>query len=169
MARAGTLRAGDRAPDFEAETQTGERVRLSDYLARGPVVLYFYPKAFTPGCTKESCHFRDLAAEFQAAGATVLGVSADPPERQAAFDRRYGLGLTLLSDRDRSVARAYGVRRAGPLFNRRTTFVIGADGRILDVIASELNMEVHADRALEALRRAGTGPGDDATRRASTP
>lgn len=146
------MRQGDTAPDFEAVTQHGERVRLDDYLAKGPVVLFFYPKAMTRGCTAESCHFRDLAAEFAEAGAARLGISADPVDRQAAFADKEGLDYPLLSDPDRSIARAFGVKRPGPLFNRRATFVIDTDRTVLEVIASETNMHTHADAALAALR-----------------
>jgi thioredoxin-dependent peroxiredoxin len=145
---------GESVPDVEALTQTGETVRLSEYLANGPVVLFFYPKAMTPGCTKENCHFRDLQAEFDAIGATRLGISADRPDQQARFATRYDLDFPLLSDPDGSIARAFGASRRGPLFNRRITFVIGADGRLLDIIKSELNMQVHGDRALEVLQTA---------------
>ena len=145
---------GELVPDFEALTQTGETVKLSDYLARGPVVLFFYPKAMTPGCTKENCHFRDLQAEFDAVGTTRLGISADRPDQQARFATRYDLDFPLLSDADGSIARAFGAARKGPLVNRRVTFVIGADGRLLDIIKSELNMQVHGDRALEILKTA---------------
>ena len=143
---------GEIVPDFEAQTQTGETVRLSDYLKRGPVVLFFYPKAMTPGCTKESCHFRDLQAEFDAAGATRLGISADKPTLQAKFASKYDLDFPLLSDSDGSIARAFGASRRGPLFNRRITYVIAADGKLLDIIKSELNMQIHADKALEILK-----------------
>jgi peroxiredoxin Q/BCP len=145
---------GEVVPDFEALTQTGETVKLSDYLANGAVVLFFYPKAMTPGCTKENCHFRDLQAEFDAIGATRLGISADRPDQQAHFATRYDLDFPLLSDTDGSIARAFGASRRGPLFNRRITFVIGADGRLLDIIKSEMNMQVHGDRALEVLQTA---------------
>ena len=146
------MNPGDLAPDFTALDQNGDEVTLSGLLADGPVVLFFYPKAFTPGCTKESCHFRDLADEFAAIGAHRLGISADDVATQARFDEHYRLGMPLLSDPDRSIAKAYGVKRPGGILNKRQTFVIGADGRIVDVIASEFNMEAHADAALAALR-----------------
>lgn len=146
------MRPGDLAPDVEAVTQDGVTVRLSDFLATGPVVLFFYPRAMTPGCTAESCHFRDLAGEFAALGASRVGISADPVERQAAFAERHDLGYPLLSDPDRSIAKAFGVKRPGPLFNRRATFVIDTDRRVLEVIASETNMDTHADTALAVLR-----------------
>jgi peroxiredoxin Q/BCP len=146
------MKPGDLAPDFEAPSQRGDTLPLGSLLERGPVVLFFYPKAMTPGCTKESCHFRDLAAEFAAVGATRLGISADDVDRQARFADKHGFDFDLLSDCDRSIARAFGVKRPGPLGNRRMTFVIDTDRRILEVIGNEMNMEVHADRALEVLR-----------------
>lgn len=146
------MHAGDTVIDFEAPDQSGHPVRLGDVLRHGPVVLYFYPKAMTPGCTKESCHFRDVRSEIEAAGGRVLGISADAVDRQRQFDERHSLGFPLLSDPYRRIAAAFGVKRPGPLFNRRTTFVIDTDMRLLDVVSSELNMSVHADRAIAALR-----------------
>lgn len=146
------VKKGDPAPDFTLPNQDGEPVHLKSVLADGPVVLFFYPKAMTPGCTAESCHFRDLAAEFAEAGAQRLGISADGVDKQSEFASRYDLDYPLLSDRDRKVSSQYGVKRPGPLWNRRTTFVIGQDGTVLDVISSETNMDVHADRALATIR-----------------
>lgn len=148
------LDAGDLAPDFSLPDQTGTVRTLSGLLADGPVVLFFYPKAMTTGCTKESCHFRDLAGEFAAVGAQRVGISADDVDRQAAFDGKHSLGYPLLSDADRTVARQFGVKRPGPLMNKRATFVIGADRRVLAAFSSELNMEAHADEALRVLRSA---------------
>lgn len=149
------MRTGDQAPDFAAVDQTGDMVRLSEMLADGPVVLFFYPKAFTPGCSWESCYFRDLATEFADLGAQRVGISADDVSTQAEFHAEHDLGFPLLSDPDRSVAKRFGVKRPGPLLNKRTTFVIETDGTLLDVIATEFNMETHADAALAAL--AGRG------------
>lgn len=145
------LRAGDRAPDFELSDQHGNTVTLAGLLANGPVVLFFYPQAMTTGCTREACHFRDIAAEFEAVGAQRIGISADPVDKQAEFDDKHGLGYPLLSDPDRVVAGAFGVSRRGPLPTKRATFVIGADQTIVEVVTSELNMNVHADKALAAL------------------
>ena len=146
------MRTGDLAPDFELPDQTGTPRKLSEFLADGPVVLFFYPAAMTYGCTKESCHFRDLAAEFAAVGAQRVGISADPVEKQRKFDEKESLGFPLLSDPDRLVAAQLGAKR-GPSFlpNRRVTFVIDTDRTILDVIHSELSMGSHADRALAKL------------------
>ena len=146
------LQVGDTAPEFELADQHGQRVSLTTLLADGPIVLFFYPKAMTTGCTKESCHFRDLAAEFAQVGATRVGISADKVDKQAEFDEKHDLGYPLLSDPDRKVASQFGVKRMGPIFNKRATFVIDTDRRVLASISSEMNMELHADEALEVLR-----------------
>jgi len=146
------LSEGDVVEDFELPDQHGDPVSLSGLLKDGPVVLFFYPKAMTTGCTRESCHFRDLAGEFAEVGAQRVGISADDVDRQAQFDAKHDLGYPLLSDQDRTIAGRFGVKRMGPVFNKRATFVIDTDRRVLAAISSELNMEVHADRALEVLR-----------------
>jgi peroxiredoxin Q/BCP len=146
---------GDVVDDFVLPDQSGTPRRLSELLATGPVVLFFYPAAMSRGCTAEACHFRDLAAEFAAAGAQPVGVSADAVERQQAFDAGNDLGFPLLSDPDRTVAAQFGAkRRIGAIPVKRQTFVIGADSRVLGVVRSELAMEKHADSALDILRAA---------------
>jgi len=145
---------GDVVDDFELPDQTGTPRRLSELLAGGPVVLFFYPAAMTSGCTAESCHFRDLAAEFAAAGAQRAGISRDKVEKQKQFSDLHGFDYPLLSDSDGTVATALGVKRKlalGPLSNRRMTFVIDTDRTILEVIHSETNMNDHADKALQVL------------------
>ena len=145
------LRIGETVPDFELPDQTGTPRKLSDLLANGPVVLFFYPAAMTYGCTKESCHFRDLKAEFGAVGAQPVGISADNVDKQKQFDEKESLGLPLLSDPDRTVAAELGVKRGfGP--NKRTTFVIDTDRTVLGVIHSEISMGSHADKALAVLK-----------------
>ena len=146
------MKAGDKAPEFEAINAAGETVELSKLLTDGPIVLFFYPAAFTPGCTRESCHFRDLNAEFSSLGAQLVGISADSVDKQSRFANTYGFEFPLLSDGGSKIARRFGVSRPGFLPNSRTTFVIDTDGQVLDVIHSEFNMNVHADRALAALR-----------------
>jgi len=146
------MRTGDVVPDFSLPADDGTTVTLSDVLAQGPVVLFFYPKAMTTGCTKESCHFRDLGAEFDAAGAIRLGISADAVDRQQEFSAKHGFDYRLLSDTDRSVAKTFGVKRPGPLFSKRSTFVIDQDRRVLASISSEINMDKHADEALAVLK-----------------
>ncbi len=145
---------GDVVQDFELPDDTGTPRRLSEFLAVGPVVLFFYPAAMTRGCTAESCHFRDLAAEFAAVGAQRVGISRDPVAKQAEFSRLHGFDYPLLSDPDGVVADRFGVRRRlplGPLSTKRMTFVIGVDRRIVEVVHSERGMNEHADRALRAL------------------
>ncbi|MBM0231069.1 peroxiredoxin [Micromonospora sp. STR1_7] len=145
---------GDVVEDFELPDETGTPRRLSEFLATGPVALFFYPAAMTRGCTAESCHFRDLAAEFAALGASRVGISRDPVAKQAEFSRLHGFDYPLLSDVDGRVAQQLGVRRRlplGPLSMKRMTFVIGTDRRIIEVIHSEVSMNDHADRALRAL------------------
>jgi thioredoxin-dependent peroxiredoxin len=152
------MRTGDAVPDFELPDQDGTPRRLSRLLAAGPVVLFFYPAALTPGCTKEACHFRDLAAEFAAAGVQRVGISRDAIARQRQFADKHGFDYPLLSDADGAVARLFGVKRDGLLGRlgpvKRWTFAIGADQRVAAVIHSEVNMDAHADRALAALARA---------------
>jgi peroxiredoxin Q/BCP len=146
---------GERVEDFELPDQDGTPRRLSTLLADGPVVLFFYPAAMTAGCTAEACHFRDLAAEFAAAGAQRVGISRDPVDKQRAFADRHHFDYPLLSDPDGAVASAMGVRRKlplGALSTRRVTLVIDTDRTVLDVIHDERNMTEHADRALTRLR-----------------
>jgi peroxiredoxin Q/BCP len=146
-----TLTEGSRAPDFELPDQTGALVRLTDLLTTGPVVLFFYPAAMTSGCTKESCHFRDLGAEFDAAGGQRVGISTDSVAKQQQFADAYSFDYPLLSDEAGQVATAYGVRRKYITPVKRATFVIGSDQVIGKVITSELRFEAHADKALAAL------------------
>jgi thioredoxin-dependent peroxiredoxin len=148
---------GDVVDDFELPDETGTPRKLTEFLASGPVVLFFYPAAMTRGCTVESCHFRDLAREFADAGATRVGISRDTVSKQRQFADKHSLGYPLLSDPDGRVARQFGVRRGlalGPLVTKRMTFVIGPDRRVLDVIHNEVSMDAHADRALQGLRAA---------------
>ncbi len=148
------MQPGDLVEDFTLPDETGTPRRLSELLAGGPVVLFFYPAAMTAGCTKESCHFRDLTAEFAALGARPVGISADPVDKQRQFADKHAFGYPLLSDPDKVVAGMLGVSRGllglSPL--KRTTVVIDTDRRILARIASEFKMHTHADEALAVLR-----------------
>lgn len=144
---------GDTVEDFALPDETGTVRRLADLLAEGPVVLFFYPAALSPGCTSQACHFRDLTAEFAAVGARPVGVSGDPVERQAEFAGRHALGMPLLSDPDGTVRERFGVKRGIALApTKRATFVIAPDRTVLAVVRSEIRMNAHADRALAALR-----------------
>lgn len=149
------IRTGDTAPDFQLPDQAGTIRTLTSLLADGPVVLFFYPAAMTPGCTKEACHFRDLAGEFTAVGANRVGISTDPVTKQAKFADIQSFDYPLLSDADGKVAAQFGVKRGllGKLMPvKRTTFVIDTDRTVLAVISSEINMDTHADKALEVLK-----------------
>ncbi|MGB2919759.1 MAG: peroxiredoxin [Mycobacterium sp.] len=150
------MNQGDQVSDFELPDQTGTTRTLTELLAGGPIVLFFYPAAMTPGCTKEACHFRDLAAEFAAVGASRVGISADAVDKQAKFAEQQSFDYPLLSDTDGVVATQFGVKRGllGKLMPvKRTTFVIDTDRTVLAVIASEFSMDTHADKALEVLRQ----------------
>jgi peroxiredoxin Q/BCP len=147
------MQRGDVVADFELPDETGTPRKLSEFLARGPVVLFFYPAAMTYGCTRESCHFRDLKAEFESVGAQRIGISADKVEKQREFSEKHGFDYPLLSDPDRKVADRFGVKRGlSFLPNKRATFVIDSDAKVLAVINSEVNMSAHADKALDVLR-----------------
>jgi peroxiredoxin Q/BCP len=148
------LKVGDKVEDFALPDETGTTRSLTELLAEGPVVLFFYPAALTPGCTAEACHFRDLAAEFAAVGARPVGISGDAVDRQQEFADRHTLGIPLLSDADGTVRERFGVARGFSLApTKRVTFVIGQDRTVLEVVRSELRMNTHADRALAALRK----------------
>lgn len=147
------MHVGDLAPDFTLVDQHGVPRSLSGSLEDGPVVLFFYPAALSKGCTQESCHFRDLASEFAALGAQRIGISMDSLQRQARFAEQNNLDYPVLADIGGNVSRQFGVKRSLDFLKvKRTTFVIGRDQRILDVIASELNMNVHAERAIASLK-----------------
>ncbi|EME62082.1 peroxiredoxin [Amycolatopsis decaplanina] len=148
---------GDIAPDFTLPDDKGDERTLSDFLSSGPVVLFFYPAAMTSGCTAESCHFRDLAAEFAEVGAHRVGISPDAVAKQREFSAEHGFDYPLLSDVDGVVAKQFGVwRKFSPLHAKRHTFVIDTDRKVLEVIKSELKFTVHADKALTALRERKT-------------
>lgn len=149
------LKEGDRAPDIRVQTDAGETFQLSE-LKGQRVVLYFYPKADTPGCTTQACEFRDDIKKFAKKGTQVVGISPDKPAAQAKFKDKYDLPFALLADEDKSAANAYGVWKEKNMYGRkvmgieRTTFVIGADGTI-EKIYSKVKAKGHAAAVLEAL------------------
>ena len=153
------IESGDPAPDFELPDQDGRTVKLSDFRGQR-VVLYFYPKADTPGCTKQACGVRDHHADYEAAGAAVLGVSPDPVAKVKCFEEKYGLDFTLLADEDHALAEAYGVWVQKSMYgrtyfgNERTTFIIDRDGRVGEVLRKVKPAE-HDEQALEALVHVG--------------
>ncbi|MFL5824010.1 MAG: thioredoxin-dependent thiol peroxidase [Solirubrobacteraceae bacterium] len=151
------LQPGDPAPDFTLPDQNGEPVTLSG-LGGQTVVLYFYPKADTPGCTTQACGVRDHQADYQGADAVVLGVSPDQVKAVSKFDQKYGLGFPLLADSDHAVAESYGVWVEKSMYgrkymgNERSTFVIGPDGKIKEILRKVKPAE-HDDLVLGSLGR----------------
>lgn len=149
------LQPGDQAPDFTTVDDQDNTVSLSDFRGR-PVVLYFYPKDHTPGCTAEACRFRDLHGELEAAGAVVLGVSPDSVQSHQRFRDKHKLPFRLLSDPEREMAQAYEVLKPKRMFGRtymgidRTTFLIDGEGRIKAVIRG-IRADKHPDEALRLL------------------
>ena len=146
------LKVGDRAPSFILQTETGEKIGLKDLKGK-TVILYFYPKDMTPGCTQEACDFRDLHPQAKKKGVVVLGVSKDSVETHSKFKAKYSLPFALLSDPDGKVCEAYGVWQEKSLYGRkfmgivRTTFVIGPDGKISHVFP-KVKVKGHAAEAL---------------------
>jgi peroxiredoxin Q/BCP len=146
---------GEPAPDFELVSDSGERVRLAELRGK-PVVLYFYPKDDTPGCTTEACEFRDAYDVFRERGAEVIGVSPDPEASHRRFKDKYELPFTLLSDPDHEAAEAYGVWREKRMYGKtrmgiqRSTFVIDPDGTIAKAMRG-IRPAGHAEKVLETL------------------
>ena len=147
------IQLGDKAPDFTLQSQSGEPVRLSDRLGERVVVLYFYPKDDTPGCTAEACAFRDSHEVFAEAGAEVIGVSSDSAGRHATFAGRHNLPFTLLSDQGGRVRKSYGVPALLGLIPGRVTYVIDREGEVRHVFNSMTNIGQHVGDALEMVRR----------------
>jgi peroxiredoxin Q/BCP len=143
------LNKGDKAPDFTLRNQDDKSVTLFSLKGR-KVVLFFYPKDFSPGCTREACHFRDSFEDFTEAGADVIGVSADSVESHKKFIESNLLPYTLLSDPGGEVAKLYGV--SGFLLPGRTTFIIGENGTILYIFSSQTDMKAHIDESLKILK-----------------
>ncbi|MGE5530976.1 MAG: thioredoxin-dependent thiol peroxidase [Bacteroidota bacterium] len=152
-----TLAEGDKAPEFSLPASTGEQISLSEVLRNSNVVLYFYPKDMTPGCTVEACSFRDLQAEFAEAGAVILGVSADTLESHAKFTDKHELNFPLLSDLEGRVAQQYGVWKEKNNYGKkkmgieRTTFVIDRQG-VIRRIYPRVKVNEHAEAVLEVVR-----------------
>ena len=144
---------GDKAPDFTLPSQSGEQVRLQDRLGQGVVVLYFYPKDETSGCTREACAFRDSHEVFTDAGAEVIGVSSDSVDKHAAFATHHKLPFTLLSDKGGKVRKAYEVPSTLGFIPGRVTYVIDRDGTVRHVFNSMTNIDRHVKDALEVVRR----------------
>ncbi len=152
--RIGLLKEGAKAPDFVATTDSGQEVSLAEYRGKKNVVLFFYPKDFTAGCTRQACSFRDAHVDFVSLDAVVFGVSPDNVRSHSGFSTRYRLPFPLISDANRTLSRDYRTERLWGVFGgqRRVTFVIDKRGIIRKVIHRELAIDGHVPDALEALR-----------------
>ena len=152
------LKPGDEAPEFRLPDQDGQERRLSALLGGKPLILYFYPADFTPGCTREACDLRDLHTRILASGLRVVGVSPQSPESHRRFREKYALPFLLLSDEDKAAIKSYGVDGPLGIGVRRATFLIDPKRRITDAVLADLRIAQHqafVERAIEA--RAGRG------------
>ncbi len=147
------INVGDKAPDFDLSDAAGKRVRLGDFKGKKAVVLYFYPKDDTPGCTKEACSFRDSYESFKEAGAEVIGISSDSEASHQKFADKYKLPFTLVADAGGTVRKRYGVPATLGLLPGRVTFVVDRDGVVRHVFNSQLQATKHVDEALTVLKQ----------------
>jgi thioredoxin-dependent peroxiredoxin len=147
------IQTGDRAPTFTAQAHNGQQISLADFLGKNVVVLYFYPKDDTPVCTKEACAFRDAYEDFVQAGAVVIGVSSDSPERHQAFASGHRLPFLLLADVGGALRKAFGVPKTLGLLPGRVTYVIDKTGIVRHVFSSQFSADRHVAEALEIVRK----------------
>jgi peroxiredoxin Q/BCP len=152
MATNSPLQVGDRAPNFTLPSQAGVSVNIGDFLGKKSVVIYFYPKDDTPGCTAESCAFRDSYEVFKEAGAEVIGISGDSPESHSKFAAKYQLPFTLLSDVDNQVRKLFGVPSTLFILPGRVTYVIDKEGIVRHIFNSQLDFKAHVEEALKTLQ-----------------
>ncbi len=145
------VKAGEKAPDFEGPTADGTRIGLRDFLGKKNVVLYFYPKDDTPGCTKEACSFRDNLDPIRAMGAEIIGVSLDGTESHKKFAAKYGLQFPLISDGAKKIATSYGVLKDSKTSVNRVTFVIDKDGMVAKVFP-KVDVTMHTEEVVAALK-----------------
>jgi len=148
---ASKVKVGDSAPDFEGLTSDGTRLGLKDFVGKKSVVLYFYPKDDTPGCTKEACSFRDNLDSVKKMGAEVIGVSLDSVESHKKFASKYNLPFPLISDKEKRVAEAYGVLRNTGTSTNRVTFIIDKAGKVAKVFP-QVDVTKHTEEVVEALK-----------------
>ena len=145
------VKAGDPAPDFEGPTSDGSRLGLKDFLGKKSVVLYFYPKDDTPGCTKEACSFRDNLQPIRAIGAEIVGVSLDSIQSHSKFASKYGLTFPLISDKEKRIANAYGVLKDTGTSTNRVTFIIDKTGKVAKVFP-KVDVTKHTEEVVSALK-----------------
>ena len=151
------LKAGDKAPEFVLKNDKGDEVSLGGLLEKGPLILYFYPADFTPGCTAEACSIRDIHSDIQSVGLQVAGVSPQDADSHARFRDKHDLPFELLCDPDKVAAKAYDVDGPFGVGVRRTTFLIGQDGKIRDVVQADLRIGRHEEFIRKAIELRQTG------------
>jgi peroxiredoxin Q/BCP len=145
------VKAGDRAPDFEGPTSDGSRLGLKDFVGKKNVVLYFYPKDDTPGCTREACSFRDNLQPIRDMGAEIIGVSLDSIQSHSRFASKFGLAFPLISDKDKRIANAYGVLKDTGTSTSRVTFIIDKSGKVAKVFP-QVDVSKHTEEVVSALK-----------------
>jgi peroxiredoxin Q/BCP len=146
------LEIGSEAPDFEAESTQG-KIKLSDYRGKSIVVLYFYPKSFTPGCTREIQRFTELYEQFKQLNAEIIGVSVDSISTQRRFAEKYGARFPVVSDEDKNISKTYGVLNDKGTSAQRVTFIIDENGKIVEVLKNLKKAEEHADKSLQIVKK----------------
>lgn len=147
------IKLGDKLPLFNLIDQDSKEVRIADFIGTGPLVIYFYPKDDTPGCTMEACSFRDQFAEFEDYGAKIFGISADSPESHHEFRRKYNLPYTLLSDPDKKIQQLFGVKKNFlGLIDGRVTYIIDKRGVVVHIFESQIRPKKHITEALNILK-----------------
>jgi peroxiredoxin Q/BCP len=152
------LIAGERAPEFTLPDETATDRSLTDFLSTGPIVLYFYPADFTPGCTRQACVLRDLHEEIQRAGLRIVGVSPQSPDSHAKFRAKYNLPFVLLSDQHKAVVKMYGVNGPLGIGVRRASFLIDGSRRIRDAVLADFMIGRHADFVRKAIMLRAANP-----------
>lgn len=145
------IAVGENAPDFEAESTVG-KIRLSDFKGKN-VVLYFYPKSFTPGCTREIQRFAELYEEFKRLNTEIIGVSADSITTQRRFAEKYGAKFPVVDDKEKKIIQLYGVLNEKGTSAQRVTFIIDPNGKIIEIVKNLKKAEEHADKALEIIKK----------------
>jgi peroxiredoxin Q/BCP len=146
------IKVGDRVPNFSLPSQTGTTVNISDLIGKKSLVIYFYPKDDTPGCTAESCAFRDSYEVFTDAGAEVIGISADSPQSHQQFAQKYNLPFTLLSDSDNRVRKLFGVPATLFVLPGRVTYIIDKAGIVRHIFDSMLDFKAHVTESLNTIK-----------------
>jgi peroxiredoxin Q/BCP len=147
-----TVKVGDKAPDFTLPSQLGDNVTLSEYFGKKNVVLYFYPKDESPGCTREACTFRDSYQELTSLGAEVIGVSSQSVESHKSFATHHGLPFILLSDAGNKVRKLYGVPSTMGIIPGRVTYIIDKEGVVRQIFSSQSQTEKHVEEAIKTLK-----------------